>query len=414
MRKPFQFGAGSWWRYTAYEIRSGYIRPRRGSTLQEYDPWGQRKDGKQGRERWEAPYQTLINLVRRAARYEDGEWRFSPYRTWEQDLLDWCSRYGLLGLLLASTQSVILAPRWRPAQSFRASEQGLEMVQVLTPQAVRYNRINGGWLDQIYGLLPGPHSLQQPYSKKLLGQPVPKRLWPSDVPRPSAFLEPITGFPGFWHEEPLSKTWARFFPRVPKNKREIYAYPMPGTREFWGGYAEPVKSFWAKGMELAKIHEDLFKAKLQGDETRGAKDDFYAAFCRLRELFARTGTRDIEADKTDFEFIGSRLKGENHSVMSKLYLAICWINNLLASARPTLVFHEDGFHQRWQAESLLGALSMMMLQDLTGEAIVKQCQVDGTFFTVRSEHWAIYCSEKCKEVAKKRAKRSKGKIKSGE
>lgn len=415
MRKPFQMGAGGWWRFNAYEIRSGTIRPRRGATLEEYDPWELRTEGRQERQkrqkrrkrgRREAPYQTLISLVRKAARCENGVWCFNRSRSWERELLEWCSHYGLLGLLPQATQSVRLAPRWGKSLAFVANEPDSETVQVLTPQALQYNRINGGWFQQMHGRLLGFHPVQRPYSKKLEGQLVPKQLWLSDWPIPSVSLEQLIGIPGPWHEESLTETWSRFFPGVPKHKREIYAYPMPCTIEFWKAYAEPVNIFWAKGMELAKIHEDLFEVKRKWDEEIGDKQKFYSVFSRITALFART-SKDIDADMVDFNFIASQTNQESKALTAKLYWAIYEINNLVASARPALYFQNDGFHHRWQAASLVGALSMMLLQDLTAELIVRQCPVDGNLFSVRSEHWTKYCSAKCSETAKKRAQRAR-------
>lgn len=411
MRKAIQMGNCSWWRYTAYEVRAGFIRPCRGATIQEYDPWELFNEARYARGRRQTPYHTLINLVKRAAQWKNGEYDFRPDRRWEQEVGDWCSRYGLLGLLLAATRSLTLAPRWGRSLSFDPDKPEGEAVEVLTPQAFRFNRINGRWATQLYGRLLGRHSLHRPYSKKLEGKPVPKHLWPAEFQQPSAFLESMTGFPGQWYEEPISKTWACFFPDVPKREREVHSYAKPGTVEFWKSYAEPVKVFWTKGMELAKIHGAFRRVKSKWQEGGRSMDRFYSAFCRMSELFGREGEHDFTAEQADWDFIASRTNKQDLSDLGDIYLSLHRFSNLVASVRPALNLEKDGFRQRWQAESLLGALSMMMLQDFTGDLISRECPMDGNVFSVQGEHWTKYCSPKCAETGRKREQRARKKAK---
>src|SRR5947208_4297865 len=67
-------------------------------------------------------------------------------------------------------------------------------------------------------------------------------------------------------EEPLGRTWARFFPSVPARERERYPYPPPLTEAFWRLYAEPVEDF----LDAARALRDaLGQIKARTDRARG-------------------------------------------------------------------------------------------------------------------------------------------------
>lgn len=401
--------AGSWWRASAYEIRSGYIRPCLDAIFEQYNPWEIFNEKKQKRTRSEAPYQSLIRIARECAPFKNGERWMKLDQNTGQAIVGWCSQHGLLGLLLASTHTTVLAPRWGNPTAMEKRKPGEEIPPVLTPQSVRFTRVNGGWSGQGYGRVLGPHTLTKRYSKKSEGQPLPKRMWPSDLPRPHALVDSIVGFPGDWQEEPLSQTWATFFPDVPKRNRETYQYPHPGTLEFFKSYGEPVEQFLTKAMELEEICNALFSAKLwlQSTKSGGDRSKFFECYCRYREVFVRPGRRDREREAENFEFIRRTLGKADASLVVSMFLALEWINRLVGSVAPLLVLDREGFRQNWQMGALLNSLAMMMLQDLTGESMVKSCPIDGSLFSVRSASWTEYCSEKCAETAKKRRSRAR-------
>lgn len=88
--------AGKWWRFSQYEIRDGAIQPAEGATLGEYDPWAEYEVSRQkGSGSAEPPYQSLARLVQQASFTVDGTLRPES----EAAVLDWCSRYGLLGIV---------------------------------------------------------------------------------------------------------------------------------------------------------------------------------------------------------------------------------------------------------------------------------------------------------------------------
>ena len=71
MITPSEIGAGRWWRFGAYEIRAGVIRPKPGANLEVYRPWDDYQEAREGRQHVDAgkrimepPYQSLIDLCR--------------------------------------------------------------------------------------------------------------------------------------------------------------------------------------------------------------------------------------------------------------------------------------------------------------------------------------------------------------
>ena len=126
--------AGYWWRFARYEIRDGVIRPVKGATCEQYDPWAlfeAARDGfqrpRQGKRMMEPPYQELFALWQRIEdRYALPQWagagpEFNRRRISDggtsmdfdaQMVTDWCSRFGLLGILPQCASSITLPARW--------------------------------------------------------------------------------------------------------------------------------------------------------------------------------------------------------------------------------------------------------------------------------------------------------------
>ena len=178
--------AGSWWRFSRYEIRDGYIRPAPGARLRRYDPWkrwhktravNRRSDGSV---RGATPYRELLEMLNKLEYRSVGadSPEFTPAQVdmlagpltadSEQRILNWCARYGLLGILQHRLLQVVLSPR-----------NGAQ---------VEYRRISLGWaaVERVR---------ENPFTPIL---------------EPHAVVQPLRGF-GLT-AEPLSETWARFFP----------------------------------------------------------------------------------------------------------------------------------------------------------------------------------------------------------
>jgi hypothetical protein len=233
--KDLNVAIGHWWRWTRYEISNGYIRPARGARLQVYDPWKvwletrpRAKNSNQEKLR-ETPYQALLAVLGelRYRRPGDIPLDFTPRdlnlmlasltTDSEEKILEWCARYGLLGVLPHRAVQVTLAP-----------ERGSQ---------IQYAKIGAGWI-----ATKRANERQSPV-------------------RPRAVLQPLRGTGAA--AESLSVTWSRFFPDVPQDQRETFSYPEPLTKEFWTQYAEPLADFLSGTHALRELHQAirLFQAQ---------------------------------------------------------------------------------------------------------------------------------------------------------
>jgi hypothetical protein len=180
---------------------------------------------------------------------------------------------------------------------------------------------------------------------------------------PSEVEPPITGLPTSWavvsnllgtdaRVEPLEKTWARFFPGIPRNRR--YGLPVPSFEGFWRLYAEPVEDF----VQAALLFRDTVAA------------------VRSRDTYQR----EIALDR---------------------------LNALLSPIAPSLALpgHTEAV-VKYSAPSLLATFAMMATLDLTGGRRPLHCRVCGALFL--SSAWgAQYCSQACRWTSQKRRHRKK-------
>ena len=94
---------GLWWCYSRYEIRGGYIRPAPRARLTPFDPSAWPRSGKADL----PPYLELAHLVREIPTDQPlGSLDESGHIG--RDVLDWCRKHGLLGLLPHTLLSVRL------------------------------------------------------------------------------------------------------------------------------------------------------------------------------------------------------------------------------------------------------------------------------------------------------------------
>ncbi|MGD0076084.1 MAG: hypothetical protein ABSD31_17345 [Candidatus Binataceae bacterium] len=315
--------ASRWWRWTRYELREGCICPAPGAKFRPYDPWklwrktrpvGRRSDsGAQGA----TPYRALLEMLRKLEyRGNTGDApRFPPLETdalpapltaeSEQAVLDWCADYGLLGILPHRVLQVILWPR--------------------DGEQVHYIRLGCGWL----AVTRDRQNASTP------------------VQPPIALVQPVLG--SGISIEPLSKTWARFFPNVPPTIQEIFAYPQPLTPPFWGAYGEPLADFLSGARAL--------KTLLDGIELQQKNR-------ALRLLHAAvSGGTQVQANSLVAPMgLGVRVK--------KKHIELSWVGN-----------------------SLLSALAVMLLEDLSRGRVL-QCLCGQVF--VSTAYQARYCSKRCR------------------
>lgn len=354
------FASGMWWRFSSYKLRGGLIWPTRGAKLQQYDPWEEyRRAQPEGRE-IVPPYQSLLTLLhglaiqpqseREAAR-KGREITLTPES--ETRLLEWCTGHGLLGLLLQQVQMVSFPPR--------VERDVMQSDRKLAQTLRSYLRTSMGWQPHLCTF--SSHGLPQTPNGELEIPGFLSELWP----RPGVILQELGGTN--WQQEPLNSTWARFFPRVPKEKSTEYPYPIPPSEKFWRLYAEPLDEFIEAGV--------LFQEALQG--------------------LARQDSP----------------RGRARGIYPKLIHGLRTLHGLVAPVSLTLQPRRDGtFEQQWVAPSLLASFGMMALQDLAGQARVILCDRCKKPF-VSGQYNVRYCSPTCRNTIQKQRYRQKLRTKEG-
>lgn len=298
-----------WTRFERYEIVDGYIRPAPKARQQEYDPW-EDYEPLRGKASTVRPYHSLIALSERI------EGRDDPFRPLEQEYQDqivsWCESNGLLGILLHRTEMVTLPQD--PKEHL--------------PKTVRYLRTTRGW-----------QTVETLFE------------WPPSSEFAGVLLRDIGSVR--WHVEPLSQTWAEFFPDVAERQE----YLMPRSPEFWTHYAEPLGRF----IETART---------------------------LRKAVA--GLRLIE-----------NLDARSKIDLFRWRQASTTMDALTSTVQPLLYDRsDDTYGLGWHCHSLLSVLAMMASLDfVSGRQL--QCPECRRMFVSQAQQ-AEYCSPRCRATAQMR------------
>lgn len=246
MEKSGHLPVGYWWRAEEYVLKDGYIRPAPGTRFMRYDPWEHYRLARQhGKQEDLAPYQELLRLADIRFVFTKDGFAVQPDDT--PRILEWCNKYGLLGVLLQRVREVRFAPRWK-----RVGLPGAEP-DLLFPTQRRLIRTATGWRSQDPQWLDGWVIQDEPDRE---GSLVEEGRRPADMTT-GAWVRKLDSFD--WQWEPLPKTWARFFPDTPSEDRETREYPLPFTNEFWREYAEPLDQFIAAARTLEIALRDLQK-----------------------------------------------------------------------------------------------------------------------------------------------------------
>lgn len=219
-----------WWR-GRYQINRAMIRLT--STPELYDVGY----GAEGKSPPSPPYASLLRLAHRAG-YDRTH---SPAARTADEMLAWCNRYGLLGLLVQQTVLVRPWPHWMPLTDPHG-ERGLlipghigHASARLVPIAQQFIREGSSWR--------ALHEVLRPKKPGTAAPTKPRPVEPEEVsdwrvPGVAVLRE---GGSQVW--EPIASAWGRFFPSVPEREREQYPYPRPLSPTFWQLYAEPVTDF---------------------------------------------------------------------------------------------------------------------------------------------------------------------------
>jgi hypothetical protein len=269
MVKAARARAGGWWRFDAYEVRTGRpgradaVGPAPGARLTTYDPWSLAAGPS-------APHTELSALVcsltqplppdwealrrRRAGEGSDAPREPLPWEIPEDTakVAAWCARFGLLGLMPHQLR-VVRFPREPGALGSGHAD--------VTRQ---YAWAGEGWLDT----------------------------WTAS-PRGSAISAPegvLCGFSGTWNTAPPTSWWSKY--RTDAGSR----WPAPGTAEFWEGYEEPLDEFIQVAQHIAHIAAALSNCRGgEVDDPDGFRAEFRrdlnALLAPVRPALAATGER---------------------------------------------------------------------------------------------------------------------------
>jgi hypothetical protein len=205
-------GRGRWWKFNRYEIKNGHITGAAGAPLAEYDPW-KLYERSLNFKNAEPPYYALLELGRKV---HDASMLGGPLDDVTRQpaaigdsladaILEFCQRYGLLGILPHQALQVSISPRVSDSNS---------IISAL------YLRGGGTW-----DLIGVPGDLGWDYRRWGAASTVILRYGPGGP----IYAEGLTGY------------WSRFFPSV--QNPDYFAFPLPLSEHFWELYSEPLDIF---------------------------------------------------------------------------------------------------------------------------------------------------------------------------
>ena len=358
-----------WWRYDRYEFRNGRICPATNwETGEYYDPW-QMYERSKVETRGASPYTELMTLLSYLGlcppdNYE-GIMNFFPHEenitsgslTAEQihAVLDWCGRWGLLGLLSHKAVRIELAHELRGPDAgvpYAAYDPDFVGQQRNGFEQTSYVRANGRWSRHI-----APWLNTGPGSERHASEPGVTMTWQDEGSNP---LEV--------HDLEV-RIWP-YFPSVPPDRARSYQYPEPLSDEFWGDYAEPLTEFLVFAQRLA---------------------------LGVRQLSAKFLIENARRERRGLEF---------HHLPE-------WdLEMMIAPAAQALYLTDDQskVEVRWRHPSLLSCFAQMAIQDVLGGTRVEICTGCQGVFTTTS-YQAMYCSEKCAWRDRKKRARAERKEK---
>lgn len=400
--------SGKWWRHESYEIRAGYIVPSDDAECCAYDPWELHHVARTPGTDLRSPAAQLLRIAGKLnfeQRAQSGGGTTFVIEG-EEELLDFCSRYGLLGILpheavsvtpappamyaARSHELIVANPTWHrvggtwtgfPAIERYTEEDAPGLAERLIDEGILLEHVADDPLFGGFGPFGDvdvdPDSLAtkgwpvsffiEEVTHETRGDGVPPALlidtpkgWPEGWAPPGVMrlaaaderdiFRPDRGMPhAGWMHEPITRTWTSYFPSIPPTQDENYIFPRPLSRQFWQVYAEPVESF--------------------------------IRTARLLEM----GTDDFSL-----------------------------LNRLTPTAGVALTEGDEGLREEWTFSSLISALAMMIMDDLTGPMRLRRCErCHAPYFSKARE--AKYCSDTCRSTAamkrwreKKRRRRQQG------
>ncbi|OFW22840.1 MAG: hypothetical protein A3H27_08160 [Acidobacteria bacterium RIFCSPLOWO2_02_FULL_59_13] len=239
MTASVEFVSGRWFKFSEYFFEDANIH---GNVLTQhgwYDPWelywaSAGNDGPR-------PYQSLLDFGSKVRL--DISTRGRPVPRFEgdvQEVLSWCSEWGLLGLFHQYTLMIRFPARWR--------EVTIDGEKGIYPWFEQYHRIAGGWHEG--GTIIYPH----PQGQK-------EQLWEraevdeSAARRSATMAEAITYVPEYGHfgSAPLVHAWGHYFPDNRTGDSDDAVNHRPDQELFWYDYSEPLDEFLLAAARFVKI-----------------------------------------------------------------------------------------------------------------------------------------------------------------
>jgi len=229
-----------WWRCTGYEILDGRIVPTRDSNVERYDPWRVFQNCLEHAKIGE-PFLSLLNLLKELRNRRPTARVLSEDLTAkEMELITtWCTKNGLLHHRALAI--------WREPFDKRDGSYS-------TIDAVAWRR-GGRWVTRSFD--PTEMQVKVPRTSAVAGQ---------------AFLEHRLGGP----LKPLRLESLRdlYFPRLRDSGRTTM--PLPGDKDLWVEYSEPVSMFLEAIEDLARAVEVPSK---NPDSANATMVDLLAGVC---------------------------------------------------------------------------------------------------------------------------------------
>jgi len=343
--------SGNWHRYDRYIIADNAIRPAAGASLIRYDPWEMFESVK-GKYR---TVQTLWGEFIELAQFlqDDAGNMFKPTAKGESLILDWCNRYGLLGILPNWADRIVLPPTYERAHPYYG--QAVGPYQRFTVQQI-HARISGEWFTHEW--TRGYQGGIADYREWIPGSVVPRSEWPSGTEEPGA----IWGLESNWASADRRRDLFQFFVDLPPNGQ----IPKPLSHKFWKMYQEPLSVWMPSAVN--------FSVRVQSLST----------FARIRYFREKPP------------------QGQLHAFLEQAM----WLVKCLASAQS---YHYEFGPYKIKRElvsaSLLAVMAEMFLLDTMARRWALRCGRCRKLF-VSNDNRAKYCSPRCRDTAQMRRHRA--------
>jgi len=349
---PIRVVEGLWWKSDAYEIRDDHICPTEPATLESYDPWDQ-YDSSKREKGGQAPYQSLLALIESLGGYTSAGPSYWPLwlRSSEalppggaQAILDWCSRFGLLGIFPQMVRRFRGTPRWVVGTGRRWVVER------------EFERIGAEWIEEPR-YRPADRNTSVEELWKTCRLPMYARAGaclPKNHPRyklPSL----LAGDAGLERDRkdwplPLADCLPTYFPYAKDTDARPFDFPIPGSPEFATIYAEPLHGFLYQAFQFTQICRNVF----------AGGDSYDPALEKLLQGLSTTFRRDADGKS----------------------------------------------RESWTSPSLLCTFAQMVVQDLAMGVSLRQCECCGTPYLTEG-YQSRYCSPQCGFRHRKRRARAR-------